>query len=171
VTGYWTIGCCDHKGTFNAAVNTHHNFNSTEDAVSAAINAGIQLDYGDSVATDITNAITAGKLTEKALDDAVTRTFLTRFRLGEFDEARNPFWQRYDEMLLDSVPHRQHARKAVGASVVLLHNLADVLPLDNGASIKKVAVVGPWSDCKDRTGGYGGSQVGLLCGVVASRTY
>ena len=35
--------CC---GTFNNAVKTHKNFNSTEDAVAAAINAGIQLDYG-----------------------------------------------------------------------------------------------------------------------------
>ena len=57
---------------------------------SAAINAGIQLDYGDNVFNDITNAIAAGKMTQKSLDDAVARTFLTRFRLGEFDEERNP---------------------------------------------------------------------------------
>lgn len=138
-------------------MGTHHNFNSTEDAVSAAINAGIQLDYGDSVGTDITNAIAAGKMTQKALDDAVTRTFLTRFHLGEFDEERNPFWMKYDNALLDCVAHRQHARKAVGASAVLLQNVDDALPLTG--TIKKVAVIGPWSDCKDRTGGYGGSMV------------
>ena len=34
---------------------------------SAAINAGIQLDYGDNVFNDITNAIAAGKMTQKSL--------------------------------------------------------------------------------------------------------
>ena len=50
---------------------------------------------------DITNAIKAGKMTQKALDDAVTRAFLTRFRLGEFDDARNPFFNKYPVELLD----------------------------------------------------------------------
>jgi beta-glucosidase len=83
--------CC---GTFNAAVRTHKNFPTTEDAVAAAINAGIQLDYGDNVGADITNAIAAGKLTQQRFDDAVTRAFLTRFRLGEFDDKRNPFFKK-----------------------------------------------------------------------------
>ena len=156
--------CC---GTFNNAVRTHKNFNTTEDAVSAAINAGIQLDYGDNVAADITNAIKAGKMTEKQLDDAVSRAFLTRFRLGEFDEARNPFFGKYDIALLDSQPHRQSARKAVAASAVLLQNKGGVLPLGKG--LKKVAVVGPWSDCKERAGGYGGSM-GYLNNYKVSAT-
>lgn len=42
--------CC---GTFSTAVRTHRNFKTTEDAVSAAIKAGIQLDYGDSVTADL----------------------------------------------------------------------------------------------------------------------
>jgi len=145
--------CC---GTFHSAVSAHRNFNTTEDAVAAAMNAGIQLDYGDNVAADITNAIAAGKLSQSVLDAAVTRTFLTRFRLGEFDEERNPFFMKYDDALLDCDAHRQHARKAVGASIVLLQNNEDVLPLK--PTLKKVAVIGPWSDCKDRAGGYGGSQ-------------
>ena len=148
---------CVHACSFRNAVSTHKNFNSTEDAVSAAINAGIQLDYGDNVATDITNAIAVGKITQKQLDDAVTRTFLTRFRLGEFDDKRNPFFGKYDTALLDSVAHKQSARKAVAASAVLLQNNKDVLPLPS-KGLKKVAVVGPWSDCKERSGGYGGSM-------------
>ena len=119
--------------------------------------AGIQLDYGDNVFNDIENAINAGKITQKALDDAVTRAFLTRFRLGEFDDARNPFFGKYPIELLDSVGHRQAARKAVSASAVLLQNLDDALPLPS-SGLKKVAVIGPWSDCKDRRGGYGGSM-------------
>jgi beta-glucosidase len=145
--------CC---GTFNNAVSTHKNFKSTEDAVSAAINAGIQLDYGDKVGADITNAIGAGKITQKQLDDAVSRAFLTRFRLGEFDEERNPFFAKYADELLDCAAHRASARRAVAASAVLLQNVDDLLPLKKG--LKKVAVIGPWSDCEDRHGGYGGSM-------------
>ena len=146
--------CC---GTSRNAVSTHKNFKSTEDAVAAAINAGIQLDYGDNVFNDIQNAIAAGKMTQKSLDDAVTRAFLTRFRLGEFDDARNPFFGKYPVDLLDSTEHRQLARKAVAASAVLLQNVDDALPLPTDG-LKTVAVIGPWSDCKDRAGGYGGSM-------------
>lgn len=146
--------CC---GTFGNAVNTHRNFNTTEDAVAAAINAGIQLDYGDKVGADITNAIAAGKMTQKQLDDAVARAFLVRFRLGEFDEARNPYFMKYDAAVLDSDAHKKHARKAVAASAVLLQNTADALPLSSKA-LKHVAVIGPWINCKERGGGYGGSQ-------------
>ena len=157
--------CC---GTFRNAVDTHKNFNTTEEAVVAAIHSGIQLDYGDNVANDITNAIKDGKMTEAQLDAAVTRAFLVRFRLGEFDDLRNPFWQKYDESLLDCQAHRQHARKAVAASAVLLQNEGDTLPLPRDG-LKKVAVIGPWSDCKERRGGYGGSM-GYLNNYVRGYT-
>jgi beta-glucosidase-like glycosyl hydrolase len=146
--------CC---GTFKNAVSTHKNFNTTEDAVAAAINAGLQLDYGDQVGADITNAIAAGKLSMQQLDSAVARAFLTRFRLGEFDDVRNPFFMRYDTALLDSAAHKAAARKAVAASAVLLKNAGDLLPLA-ATGLKKVAVIGPWINCKERAGGYGGSQ-------------
>ena len=61
----------------------------------------VSVSAGDNVFNDITNAIKAGKMTQKALDDAVTRAFLTRFRLGEFDDARNPFFNKYPVELLD----------------------------------------------------------------------
>ena len=90
------------------------------------------------------------------LDAAISRAFLVRFRLGEFDNGvQNPFFGRYEVSLLDSKAHRLSARKTVAASAVLLQNKGDVLPLGN--TLKKVAVVGPWSDCHDRSGGYGGS--------------
>ena len=139
----------------------------------AAIDAGIQLDYGDNVYSDIINAIKAGKMTQKSLDDAVTRAFLTRFRLGEFDDARNPFFGKYDVSLLDSDAHKQSARKAVAASAVLLQNLGDTLPLPTAkgaGGLKKVAVVGPWSDCKERSGGYGGSM-GYLVSATTEKRY
>ncbi len=61
----------------------------------AAMQAGVQLDYGDPVAGDIGNALAQGQLKETVLDAAVARSLLTRFRLGEFDEApRNPFLKR-----------------------------------------------------------------------------
>ena len=145
--------CC---GTFNNAVGVHHNFNTTQEAVTAAIKAGIQLDYGDNTSPDIARALNQSKLSMADLDQAIARAFLVRFRLGEFDDGqRNPFFGRYDAKLLDSQAHRTSARKAVAASAVVLQNIDDVLPLKPG--LKKVAVVGPWSDCHDRKGGYGGS--------------
>jgi beta-glucosidase len=93
----WNTSCIrqtDCCGTFRNAVSTHKNFNSTEDAVAAAINAGLQLDYGDNTNADLTNAIQAGKITMQQLDDTIIRTFLVRFRLGEFDETRNPFFMK-----------------------------------------------------------------------------
>jgi len=50
--------------------------------VTSAIKLGIQLDYGDNVAADITHAIVSGKLAPGDLDAAVARAMLVRFRLG-----------------------------------------------------------------------------------------
>lgn len=59
-----------------------HDFSNTEEAVTSAIKLGIQLDYGDNVAADITHAIVSGKLAPGDLDAAVARAMLVRFRLG-----------------------------------------------------------------------------------------
>ena len=55
-------------------------------------------------------------------------------------------YSKVNEAVVDSPEHRSLAREAASASVVMVQNTNDVLPLRAGAH-KSVAVVGPFADC------------------------
>lgn len=76
--------CCD---SISSIWNQHHYVDSLEDAVAAAFNAGTQLCFecGAAQSNALASAITHNKTTMAQLDSALTRMFLTRMRLGEFD--------------------------------------------------------------------------------------
>jgi beta-glucosidase len=128
-------------GAVNYLVSQKHWYATYEEAVAAAVKAGVEVsdeEYRDNLA----NAVRNGRLTETDLNNALTRIFRVRFRLGEFDpSAMNP----YNSIATTEICHPDHralSLKASRESIVLLSNQNNFLPL-NKNNIAKIAVIGP----------------------------
>jgi beta-glucosidase len=87
-------------------------------------------------------------ISEAEIDDALTRLFYTRFRLGMFDPASQVPWAQMPYSINQSAAHDALARKAAQKSLVLLKNgkigKKPLLPLDK--DLKSIAVIGPTAD-------------------------
>eukprot|EP00039_Didymoeca_costata_P000246 m.44754 g.44754 ORF g.44754 m.44754 type:complete len:774 (-) comp10143_c0_seq1:12-2333(-) len=139
--------CCDDMGNM---VDMGYS-NTVEDAVVAATKAGMQYCFGcvNSSRDAFATALSSGRLNQSDLDNAVAHGFVNRFRLGEFerDPSSTVFGSGY-KATVDSVEHRALARKLASASVVLLENPTNLLPL-NPADTHSIAVIGPFGHCDE----------------------
>lgn len=114
------------------------------DAVAQGIMAGC--DFSDAeYQKNIPDAVREGKLTIARLDDALRRVLRTRMKLGEFDPFEAGPYAKISPAVIGSAPHRAIALKAAQASIVLLKNEGNLLPLDRTA-LKRLAVIGPLAD-------------------------
>ena len=110
-------------------------------------------------------AVSAGRVTQEAVDEGVRRILRVMFTAGLFDHAHAGGGE------VDTAEQRQVARTAANESIVLLKN-AGVLPL-HAESARKIAVIGP-SAALARTGGGGSSLVrpkyaiAALAGILAA---
>ena len=95
-------------------------------------------------------AVSAGRVTQGAVDEGVRRILRVMFTAGLFDLAHAGVGE------VDTAEQRQVARTAANESIVLLKNTG-VLPL-RAESTRKIAVIGP-SAAVARTGGGGSSLV------------
>jgi len=102
-------------------------------------------------------AFEKGMINCKAIDEAVRRVLLAKFKLGLFE---NPFIDENEaKKHHNTKEQRDLARKAAQESIVLLKNEHNTLPLDK--NIKSIALIG--SDAKEvRLGGYSGSGNNLV---------
>lgn len=114
-------------------------------AAALAVKAGTDLECGNTYA-NLVDAVKQGLISEQAIDAAVRRLFLARFRLGMFDPPERVRWARIPYSVLDAPAHRALARRVARESIVLLKNAGNLLPLrkDLGA----IAVIGPNADDK-----------------------
>jgi beta-glucosidase len=108
------------------------------DQVAHAVNAGIDMimvpdDYVGTI-NAIVNDVTAGKIPQSRVDDAVTRILNTKFALDLFN---HPFADRTLTAQVGSAAHRAVARQAVRESLVLLKNQG-ALPLSKTGTYKIV---------------------------------
>jgi beta-glucosidase len=129
-----------------------------ETDVETSINAGLDMamipagpgeahNYAEFIA-DLKDLVTAGKVPESRIDDAVRRILLVKYQMGLFDRpATDPALT----VGIGSPAHRQVARECVRESLVLLKNSDHVLPLKK--NIKHIAVVGKAAD-----------DLGIQCG-------
>jgi beta-glucosidase len=110
-------------------------------------------------------AFRRGLIADSIIDAAVARVLQAKFELGLFerpyvDADSAAYWNGHAE-------HRALAREAARASIVLLKNDHDVLPIRR--DVKSIAVIG--SDAVEaRLGGYSGpgiSKVSILDGIRA----
>ena len=136
----------------------HKYFPTLGAAIVGALEAGVvAIDSGEGapILAELAALVAEGNVSEAQVDAFAHRTFMLRFRLGEFDSHNpaNPYARVWDEALLDGPAHRALAREAVTKSAALLKNSPGFLPL--AAAPRRVAVIGPWGACTDTSGGYG----------------
>ncbi|WP_425501459.1 glycoside hydrolase family 3 C-terminal domain-containing protein [Pseudoxanthomonas yeongjuensis] len=113
-----------------------------EQAAALAVKNGTELECGEEYST-LPEAVRQGLITEAEIDDALTRLFTARMRLGMFDPPEMVRWARIPASANQSPEHDALSRKAAQESMVLLKN-DGVLPLSR--KLRRIAVVGPTAD-------------------------
>lgn len=117
----------------------HHVAKDDAEACAMAMKAGLDLNSGQ-VYRALPDALKRGLVTETDLDQAMTRLFTLRYRLGMFD--KHPY-QEIPLREVDSPEHDALNLETAKKSLVLLKN-DGVLPFKS--SVKRVAVIGPVAD-------------------------
>ncbi|MFG2363566.1 glycoside hydrolase family 3 N-terminal domain-containing protein [Streptomyces mirabilis] len=121
--------------------------------VRTSVNAGVDMmmvpySYKD-FRTTLIDETTAGRVSAKRIDDAVSRILTQKFKLGLFEK---PYADTSGAAQIGSAGHRAVAREAAAKSQVLLKNAAGVLPLKKS---QKVYVAGSNADdLGNQTGGW-----------------
>lgn len=150
--GNWVTGDC------GAVEDIYKYHNYTKDAASAAalaLNAGTDLDCGETYPEGLPAAFDQDQVKESTLDQALVRLYSSLVHLGYFDPEGS---QKYRRLGWSDVnqPHAQElAYKAAVEGIVLLKN-DGFLPVKPEG--QKVAVVGPWSQA---TGQMQGNYLGV----------
>jgi len=137
--GYVVSDC----GAIRDIYQYHRVVSTAAEAAAAAVQSGTDLNCG-SVYSDLVDAVNQGLITEAAIDTAVTRLFLARFKLGMFDSPEKVRWTQIPISNLDSPAHQELAVEVARESMVLLKNVGGLLPLNK--DIGTIAVIGPNAD-------------------------
>ncbi len=143
------------------------------EGVAVGFKAGMDLicgDYRNDMTTDSDNivaAVKAGLLPQAVVDRSLQRLFEARVRLGLFD-PKLPFAE-ITAKDYDTPAHHALSRKTAEASMVLLKNQGNLLPIKG--SPRTIAVIGPNADSFDAlVGNYYGTPsrpVTVLDGIRA----
>lgn len=125
------------------------------DQLAHAINAGVDMimvpdDYVGTI-NGIVADVTAGKISQARVDDAVTRILTTKFALDVFN---HPYTDRSYTIQVGSPAHRAVARQAVRESMVLLKNTNNALPLSKSGTYKIVVGGKSVDDLGNQMGGW-----------------
>lgn len=123
-------------------------------AILTGVNAGIDMnmvpyDYVRFIET-MKQAVNNGDIPESRVDEAVRRILRAKFALGLFE---HPMPDKKHQGTVRSREHLELARQAVRASLVLLKNENDALPLSKDASVIFVAGAGA-NDIGLQSGGW-----------------
>lgn len=142
---------CSDAGAPSNLADSQAYFATHEEAVAAALRAGVDsfTDHGTDASVilgRLRGALDRGLIGQEDVDRAVRRQLSVRCRLGEFDPEPGPY---ADEDRFDTPEHRELAREAAEAALVLLRNEprggeGPLLPFaDDG---RRIAVVGLLGD-------------------------
>lgn len=150
-------------------MQAHHVAHDIPEAARLGLLAGVDydLELGNAgVYRTLPEQIRTGLVPASALDRAVARLLMAKFRLGLFEE---PYVDpNYTERITNSDEHRELAVQAARETLVLLKNENGLLPLDL-TKLKTVAVIGPGA-ADVHVGGYSrdsGRGVSVLDGIKA----
>ncbi len=138
----------------------HKQVKDAAEASAVAVNAGTDLECGDSY-PQLFNAVRKGLIKEEEIDTSLKRLFEARFKLGMFDPPQMVPYSKIGMDVVDSKINRELARQAARESIVLLKNEKAVLPLKK--NIKSIAVIGPNADDEEvLLGNYNGTPSNLI---------
>ncbi len=107
-------------------------------------------DYRNNLTTEpeqIVEGVQKGILPAEVLDRALVRLFTARMRLGQFDPYETLPWAGITKEDFDTPEHHAASLEMAKASMVLLKNEDNLLPLKSAPS--RIAVVGPNADSFD----------------------
>ncbi len=162
--GYIVSDCWAIKDFYDKGM--HEIVETPEQAAALAVKSGTDLNCGVTFPY-LTESVRQGLITEGAIDTAVQRLMLARFKLGMFD---NPKHVPYSKIPMDVVESEQHVALALEAareSMVLLENNG-ILPFSK--EVKNVAVIGPNADDTEvllgNYNGYSRNPVTPLRGIM-----
>ena len=121
------------------------------DAASKALMAGVDMEMStapNAFSATLPASVRSGKVPMKAVNDAVRRVLIAKYRMGLFD---NPYVDvAAADRILNDPTHADAAQTAAEKSMVLLENDNKALPL-SPAACKHVAVIGPMADSPNDT--------------------
>ncbi len=119
----------------------HHVTSNALESVALAVNMGCDLNCGN-LFLYLSEAVKQGLVSEDKVTESVERLFVTRMKLGLFDE---PSKVPYNVMTYDLVDSKEMKEKNLDVSkksIVLLKNENNLLPL-NKNKLKSIGVIGP----------------------------
>jgi beta-glucosidase len=132
-------------GAYQRLVTDHNYFKTLPEAAAACIKAGITM-FLDDFKPYLAEAVTNNLVKEKEIDAALRGQLYTLLRLGLLDNSpENPYANIGIKDTIDIwTKPENHAfvRKVTAASVVLLKNKNNILPLQP-QKLKRIAVLGP----------------------------
>lgn len=140
--GYITTDC-------DAITNFYKYHGAAKDEVEAcalAIKSGVDLDCGDEFRS-LPEAVKRGLVTEKEIDQALSKLLTTRFQLGLLDPVNNNPYSKIGEEAIGCKKHIDLAYEAAAKSIVLLQNKNNLLPLKK--DIKSIFVTGSYAASQD----------------------
>ncbi|EFJ23793.1 hypothetical protein SELMODRAFT_103038 [Selaginella moellendorffii] len=119
------------------------NYTTTaEDAVADVLSAGMDLNCGTFLLRHTAAAIEQGKVTEAAVDRALSNVMTVRMRLGLFDGNSGETYNSIGPDAVCTREHRQLSLEAAEQGIVLLKNSGNVLPFPRN-DLMTIAVIGP----------------------------
>lgn len=154
--GFTGFVISDAAATGGATV-LHHTEANTELAAKHALEAGLDVIFQSTYEQHrpYLRAIQDRLIADPVIDSAVARVLRAKFELGLFENAQvDPDSAAYWN---GRAAHRALAREAARASIVLLRNERQTLPLKPG--VKSIAVLGV-DAAEARLGGYSGPGIG-----------
>ena len=131
-------------------VTAHKFFETYAESLAAALKAGVDNfpDDRDLVLSAGREALEKGLITEADIDKSIRNSFGTRIRLGLYDNDCP--YNRISEDCINSKEHQEIGLKMAKASVVLLKNDNNMLPIKTKVTDEmlppKIAVIGPLAD-------------------------
>lgn len=111
------------------------------ESVALAMNQGCDLNCGN-IYIYLNEAVKRGLVKEEVIDEAVTRLFTTRMKLGLFEDTNKVPFNKIPYEVVDSKEHQLLNQKASKKSLVLLKNEDHMLPLKK-EKLKTIGVIGP----------------------------
>ncbi|MCL5005615.1 MAG: glycoside hydrolase family 3 C-terminal domain-containing protein [Acidobacteria bacterium] len=135
----YVVSDCD---AVHGICHSHYFVPTYVEAAALAVNAGCDIDCGDTLQKYLGEAVGKMLVSESTLDHSLIRSYTGRFLLGEFDPPEQVPYSKIPISCLESPAHRQLAREAARQSIVLFKNEEHTLPLDK-SRLKKLAVIGP----------------------------
>lgn len=145
--GYIVSDC----GAVADIIYNHHYTQTPEQTCATTMNAGMDLNCGDFLATHAKKALDAGLLRKPVIHKALKNLFRVQMRLGMFEKGGQPF-ANITSAMLDTSAHRQLALEAARQAVVLLKNENATLPLNPGTfsgNDVPLALIGPHFNASD----------------------